>query len=140
MSKDLTASYIVTPPTLFFPKDGMSFCVLSRDKTWVDDMIKFLEDALQGTTATIYTNYDSTTDEYWMWTYQQMGISDFVVVDCGSVTEFDKLLALNESDKNTVWWIDTDELEDNFAALLHTSGSKTASDIEEFFAIVTHRM
>lgn len=137
MSKDLTASYIVTPPTLFFAKEGMSFCVLSRDKSWVDDLIQMMEDAMRGTTTTVYTNYETTSDEHWMWTYQQMKIADLVIVDCGSATDFDRILALTESDKSLVWWIDTDEFDDSFASLLHTAGAKTAADIEEFFAIIT---
>lgn len=137
MSKDLTASYIVTPPTLFIPRDGMTFSLLSRSKRWVDGVIELIEDGMQGTTATVYANYSSPSDEHWIWVYQQMALSDIVLVDCATATDFDKTLAVNEGLNSTVWWIDTDELEDNMAAFLYTTGAKTADTVEEFFDYMT---
>jgi len=137
MSKNLTASYIVTPPTLFFPRDGLTFSLLSRNKSWVDDVISLIEDGLQGTSATVYANFSSNSDEHWIWVYQQMAVSDFILVDCATATDFDKTLAINEGTNSIVWWIDVDELEDNMAALLHTSGAKTAETAVEFFDIMS---
>jgi hypothetical protein len=140
MTKEATSSYIVTPPTVFIPRDGMSFCILSRNKEWVTDTAEFLEDSMPGTTITIYANYDSTNDENWAWQFQQMLIVDAIIIDCDSATTFDQMLALSQGEANNIWWINSDNLPDNLAALLNTSGAKTAEDIEEFFSIITHGM
>lgn len=140
MTKESTSSYVVTPPTVFIPRDGMSFCILSRNQEWVDDTALFLENSMPATTVTVYANYESTNDEYWAWQYQQMLVSDAIIIDCNSATPFDQILALSQGTANNIWWIDSDVLPDNLAALLNTSGAKTAEDIEEFFSIITHGM
>lgn len=137
MSKDLTASYIVTPPTLFLSREGMCFTLISRDKEWVEEVMSAIEASMQNITATVYANYNNNSDEHWVWMFQQMAISDFVLVDCATATEFDKILAVNNGPSETVWWIDPDELEDNMAALLHTTGAQVADTVEEFFSIVS---
>lgn len=138
MTKEATSSYIVTPPTVFIPRDGMSFCILSRDKEWVTNTAEFLEDSMPGTTITIYANYELTSDEHWAWQYQQMLISNAIIIDCNSATTFDQMMALSQKQSDNVWWVDSDILADNVAALINTLGAKTVDDIEEFFSIITH--
>jgi hypothetical protein len=141
MSKESTSSYIVTPPTVFIPRDGMSFCVLGRDKEWVDEAASFFDDQLPGTTVTIYSNYGTENDNNWAWHYQQMFVSDSIIIDCSSATIFDIMMALTLStSESNIWWIDPDSLSDNLVSLLNISGAKTAEDIEEFFAIITSGM
>jgi hypothetical protein len=141
MSKESTSSYIVTPPTVFIPRDGMSFCVLGRDKEWVDDAAAFFDHALPGTTVTIYSNYGTEDDNQWAWQYQQMLVSDTIIIDCNSATIFDIMMALSLSTaESNIWWIDPDSLSDNLVSLLNISGAKMADNVEEFFAILTHGM
>jgi len=137
MTTEAASSYIVTFPTVFIPRDGMSFCIFSRDQEWVNDTAKFFDHAMPGTTITLYANYDAQDDDNWAWHFQQMGVSDTVIIDCESATVFDMMMALSQNDTN-VWWIAPDELPDHVAALLNTTGAKTAEDVEEFFHIITH--
>ena len=137
MSKDVTSSYIVTSPTIFIPREGLSLTVLSRDEKLVDDISLFLEKALPGTTVVVYSDYESKGDDNWPWTFQQMMVSDFIVVDCSSATQFEMMIALSQGVANNVWWMNPDDLPDNLAALLNTSGAKMAEDIEELFAIIS---
>ena len=66
-----------------------------------------------------------------------MMVSDFIVVDCSSATQFEMMIALSQGVSNNVWWMNPDDLSDNLAALLNTSGAKMAEDIEEIFAIIS---
>lgn len=138
MTKEATSSYVVTPPTVFIPRDGMSFCILSRNQEWVDNTVLFLEDSMPGTSITVYANSQSTNDDQWAWQFQQMMISDAVIIDCNSATIFDQMIALSQGVATNIWWIESENLPDNLAALLNTSGAKMAEDIEEFFSIITH--
>ena len=138
MTKEATSSYVVTPPTVFIPRDGMSFCILSRNQEWVDNTVLFLEDSMPGTSITVYANSLSTNDDQWAWQFQQMLISDAVIIDCNSATIFDQMIALSQGVATNIWWVESDNLPDNLAALLNTSGAKMAEDIEEFFSIITH--
>jgi hypothetical protein len=141
MSKVSTSSYIVTPPTVFIPRDGMSFCVLGRNKEWVDDAASFFDQAMPSTTITLYSNYGTEDDNNWAWQYQQMLVSDAIIIDCTSATIFDIMMALALStNESNIWWIDSDSLSDNLYSLLNISGAKMADDIEEFFALLTHGM
>jgi hypothetical protein len=133
-----TSAYLVTPPSLFFPRRGITFSLLTHNSKWVENFMELAEQQFPGTTLTFFAAHEEESNEHYVWSFQQTALADFVIVDMDSATELDIQLALIISKNKRVWWEFADE--DAFAtfqSLLNITQASMVDSSEEFFALIS---
>lgn len=132
-----TSAYLVTPPTVFLATSGLSFTVVCRNPKWIESFQELIEEEFKGTNLVFYSNYEDQDDSNWPWMYQQGMISDFIVIDLASASEFDVSVFLPFVRERKVFWIiDEDVVDSNMMALLNLHSASTAETIEDFLEII----
>ena len=133
---DQTSAYLVTPPSLFFPRRGITFSLITRNTKWVENFMELAEERFPGTTLTFFSAHDESDDDKWVWLYQQSTMSDFVIVDAESATEVDIQLALIVARNKRVFWEFTDDSKPILQSLINIIQAGIIDDTEEFFEII----
>lgn len=131
-----TSAYLVTPPSLFFPRRGLTFTLLSRNSKWVENFMELAEQQFQGTTLTFFSTHEETDDDKWVWLFQQAGMTDFVIVDAESATEVDIQIALIVGRGKRVWWEFVDDSKPILQSLINITQAGIVDDTEEFFDLI----
>jgi hypothetical protein len=130
------STYLVTPPNIFIAPAGLSFTLVTRDPAWLEDAQEQIEEDFKGTTVVFYSAYESTDDANWGWLYQQGMISDFVIVDLNSASEFDIKIFLPLVRERKIFWITYDDTDVKLLSMLNLHSASTAEDIEEFLGLI----
>ena len=133
---DQTSAYLVTPPSLFFPRRGITFSLITRNTKWVENFMELAEERFPGTTLTFFSAHDESDDDKWVWLYQQSTMSDFVIVDAESATEVDIQLALIVARNKRVFWEFTDDSKPILQSLINIIQAGIIDDTEEFFELI----
>jgi hypothetical protein len=131
-----TSAYLVTPPSLFFPRRGLSFALLTRNAEWVENFMELAEQQFQSTTLTFFSTHEETDDEKWIWMFQQASMADFVIVDAETVTDTDIHMGLIIGRSKRVWWEFTDETKPILQSLLNITQAGIVDSTEEFFDLI----
>lgn len=133
-----TSAYLVTPPSLFFPRRGITFSLLTRNTKWVENFMELAEQQFPGTTLTFFSAHEEEDQEHYVWAFQHAALSDFVIVDMESATELDIQLALIISRNKRVWWEFADEdAFVTFQSLLNITQAAMVDSSEEFFTLIS---
>jgi hypothetical protein len=132
-----TSAYLVTPPTVFMATSGLSFTLVTRNPKWIESTQELIEADFQGTNLVFYSTYEDKDDSNWPWLYQQGMISDFILVDLASASDFDICVFLPFVRERKVFWIiDEDLVDNNMMALLNLHSASTSENIEDFLEII----
>jgi hypothetical protein len=79
--------YIVSPPTLYLPTGGLSFCLVSNDETWQSNIIEMLEKGIQNQ-LTFYATESSYRDpKAWVWYWHVANNCSMILIDSASCSE-----------------------------------------------------
>ena len=133
---DQTSAYLVTPPSLFFPRRGITFSLITRNTKWVENFMELAEERFPGTTLTFFSAHDESDDDKWVWLYQQSNMADFVIVDAESASEVDIQLALIVGRNKRVFWEFVDDSKPILQSLINIIQAGIIDDTEEFFEII----
>lgn len=86
--------YIVSPPTLYLPEGGLSFCLVSNDETWQSKIIELLEKGIQNQ-LTFYATESSHRDpKAWVWYWHVANNASMIIIDTASCSEHEIRMAL----------------------------------------------
>lgn len=86
--------YIVSPPTLYLPSGGLSFCLISNNESWQNSVIELLEKGIQNQ-LTFYATESSHRDpKAWVWYWHVANNCSMIVVDTASCSEQEIRMAL----------------------------------------------
>jgi len=133
---DQTSAYLVTPPSLFFPRRGITFSLITRNTKWVENFMELAEERFPGTTLTFFSAHDESDDDKWVWLYQQSNMADFVIVDAESASEVDIQLALIVGRNKRVFWEFVDDSKPILQSLINIIQAGIIDDTEEFFELI----
>ena len=133
---DQTSAYLVTPPSLFFPRRGITFSLITRNTKWVENFMELAEERFPGTTLTFFSAHDESDNDKWVWLYQQSNMADFVIVDAESATEVDIQLALITARNKRVFWEFVDDSKPILQSLINIIQAGIIDDTEEFFELI----
>jgi len=87
--------YVVSPPTLYMPGGGLSFCLISNDKAWQDSIIAMLEKSIQSNQLTFYANESAQKDpKAWVWYWHVVDNCNLIVCDLSTASEHEIRMAL----------------------------------------------
>lgn len=131
-----TSAYLVTPPSLFFPRRGLTFSLITRNTKWVENFMEMAEERFPGTTLTFFSTHDETDDDKWVWLFQQSNMSDFVIVDAESATEVDTQIALIVGRGKRVWWEFVEDNKPILQSLINITQAGLVDSTEEFFDLI----
>lgn len=133
-----TSAYLVTPPSLFFPRRGITFTLITRNAKWVESFMDLAEQQFPGTTLTFCSAHEESDDDKWVWVFQQAALTDFVIVDADSASEVDIQMALIMGRNKRVWWeFSDDEAYPILQSLLNITQAGIVDSSEEFFALIS---
>lgn len=133
-----SSSYLITPPSIFLPRRGLTFSLITRNSKWVENFMEMAEDKFPGTTVTFFSSHEEADVEKYVWEFQHATIADFVIVDMDSASDTDINIALIVSKGKRVWWEFADE--DSYVTLqtiLNVSGAGLVDSTEEFFEMIS---
>ena len=133
---DQTSAYLVTPPSLLFPRRGITFSLITRNTKWVENFMELAEERFPGTTLTFFSAHDESDNDKWVWLYQQSNMADFVIVDAESATEVDIQLALIVGRNKRVFWEFVDDSKPILQSLINIIQAGIIDDTEEFFELI----
>jgi len=131
-----TSAYLVTPPSLFFPRRGLTFSLITRNTKWVENFMEMAEERFPGTTLTFFSTHDEVDDDKWLWLFQQSNMSDFVIVDADSATEVDTQIALIVGRGKRVWWEFVEDNKPILQSLINITQAGLIDSTEEFFDLI----
>ena len=128
--------YIVSPPTLYLPSGGLSFCLISNDEKWQTSIIELFEKEMQNQ-LTFYTTETSKRDpKAWVWYWSVADNCSMIVVDTATCTEQEirMALAMCKLDMPVIFHVKPGN--DDFAALLHAIQIPSFQDITDLMSLM----
>lgn len=129
--------YIVSPPTLYLPSGGLSFCLIGNDPEWRELIINMLEKGLSQNQLTFYVNDTEFVDpKAWTWYWHVAQTCNLIICDTLHSTEQEirTAMALTRSDTPVLFQIKPGDEE--FAALLHTASIGYYETVEQLDEIL----
>lgn len=79
--------YIVSPPTLYLPTGGLSFCLVSSNKQWQENIVALLEKGIKNQLC-FFANEDGVKDpKIWVWYWHVATNCTMIFVDLASCSE-----------------------------------------------------
>lgn len=86
--------YIVSPPTLYLPSGGLTFCLISNNEEWQNNIVELLEKGIQNQ-LTFYVNETAHRDpKAWVWYWHVASNSAMIIVDTASCSQHEMYMAL----------------------------------------------
>jgi len=114
-------AYYVTPPSLYLPPDGIRITLIGSDQDWIEQVTEGLESTFPTITVTFYHVEEESKDE-WEWTLAMSEMADLLIVDLGSSTQQELLIAFLHIG-NKCWFSVPEEFENiPLLSLLNTLG------------------
>jgi hypothetical protein len=128
--------YIVSPPTLYLPGGGLSFCLISNDEKWQTNIIELFEKELQNQLTFFATETSIRDPKAWVWYWHVADNCSMVVVDATSCTEHEirMALAMCKLDMPVIFHVKPGN--DEFVALLNAIQIPSFTDISELMTLM----
>jgi hypothetical protein len=128
--------YIVSPPTLYLPGGGLSFCLISNDEKWQTNIIELFEKELQNQLTFFATETSIRDPKAWVWYWHVAGNCSMIVVDATSCTEHEirMALAMCKLDMPVIFHVKPGN--DEFVALLNAIQIPSFTDISELITLM----
>lgn len=128
--------YIVSPPTLYLPGGGLSFCLISNDEKWQAKVIELFEKEMQNQLTFFATETSTPDPKAWIWYWHVADNCSMVIVDAASCSEHEIRMALGmcKLDLPVVFHVKAGN--DDFASLLHSIQIPSFQDIAELMALM----
>lgn len=128
--------YIVSPPTLYLPGGGLSFCLISNDEKWQSNIIELFEKEMQNQ-LTFFASETSTRDpKAWVWYWHVADNCSMIIVDSASCTEHEirVALAMCKLDMPVIFHVRPGN--DEFVSLLNAIQIPSFGDISELMTLM----
>jgi hypothetical protein len=128
--------YIVSPPTLYLPGGGLSFCLISNDEKWQTTIIELFEKEMQNQITFFATETSTRDPKAWVWYWHVADCCSMIIVDTASCTEHEirMALAMCKQDMPVIFHVKPGN--DEFAALLHAIQIPSFQDISELMILM----
>jgi hypothetical protein len=132
---DDAQNYYITPPTIFFPEEGIRITILGTDELWAEQVSDDLETTFNTVPMTFY-HLDTASADNWQWIYQMAETSDLIMVNVGEASPIEMNIAmLNLSNK--VWfYVDKEVVDKDTRILLNTINANVFHDSEQLHAML----
>jgi len=128
--------YVVSPPTLYMPGNGLAFCLISNDKVWQDSVIALLEKGIKNQ-LTFFANENGTKDpKAWVWYWHVVHNCGMVLVDMASCTEHEIRMALVMCKVSQPVMFHVKPGNDEFVALLNSIDIPYFEDMDQLIKIM----
>ena len=85
-------AYYVPPPSLYLPPDGIRVTLIGSDQQWIEEITGGLESTFPTITVTFYHVEEESKDQ-WEWELAMADHADLLIVDLGSATQQELLIA-----------------------------------------------
>ena len=128
--------YIVSPPTLYLPGGGLSFCLISNDEIWQTKIIELFEKEMQNQLTFFATETAVRDPKAWVWYWHVANNCSMIVVDATSCSEHEirMALAMCKLDMPVIFHVRPGN--DEFVALLNAIQIPSFSDISQLMSLM----
>jgi hypothetical protein len=128
--------YIVSPPTLYLPGGGLSFCLISNDETWQNKIIELFEKEMQNQLTFFATETSIRDPKAWVWYWHVADSCSMIIVDATSCTEHEirMALAMCKQDLPVIFHVKSGN--DEFESLLHAIQIPCFKDIADLMTLM----
>lgn len=124
--------YIVSPPTLYIPTSGLSFCLISNNPAWQEQIVGMLERGLNKNQLTFFTNDHEFVDpKVWHWYWHVAQNCNLVICDVIHSSEHEVRMALGLLKLGSPVIFQIKSGDDEMAALLHAIGASYFETLEQ---------
>jgi hypothetical protein len=130
-----TEAYYVTPPTMHLPVEGIRVALIGSDQDWIERVTDSLEDTFPTITTTFY-HLEEHTKGSWEWLLAMSELADLVIIDLGSATQQELLIAFLHLGNKT--WFNVPEDFDNIPllSLLNTISANVFGTSEQLHSML----
>lgn len=132
---DDTQNYYITPPTIFFPEDGIRITVFGSDELWTEQLSDDLETTFPTVPMTFY-HLDPAGADNWQWIYQMAEISDLIMVNVSDATLMEMYIAFLKLSNKFWFYVDKEAVDKDTKILLNTVNANVFSDSEQLHAML----
>lgn len=128
--------YIVSPPTLYLPGGGLSFCLISNDEKWQTKIIDLFEKEMQNQLTFFATETSIRDPKAWVWYWHVADSCSMIIVDTASCSEHEIRMALGlcKLDMPVIFHVKSGN--DDFSALLHSIQIPSFEDISHLITLM----
>jgi hypothetical protein len=128
--------YIVSPPTLYLPSGGLSFCLISNDEKWQTNVIELFEKEMQNQLTFFATETSTRDPKNWIWYWHVAESCSMIIVDTASCSEHEIRMALGMCKHELPVIFHVKPGNDDFAALLHSIQIPSFQDISHLMTLM----
>lgn len=132
---DDTQNYYITPPTIFFPEDGIRITVFGSDELWTEQLSDDLETTFPTVPMTFYHLDPSSTDN-WQWIFQMAEISDLIMVNVSEASLMEMYIAFLKLNNKFWFYVDKEAVDKDTKILLNTVNANVFNDSEQLHAML----
>lgn len=132
---DDSQNYYITPPTMFFPEDGIRISVIGTNEQWTEDLSDDLENTFPTVPMTFY-HLDEATAEQWQWLYHMIDISDLIMVNVAQASNHELNIVFLKMNPKFWFYVEKDKVDKDTRILLNTIGANVFNDREQLHAML----
>ena len=123
--------YIVSPPTLYLPGGGLSFCLISNNEKWQTSIIELFEKDLRSQLTFFATETSIRDPKAWVWYWHVADNCSTIIVDTASCSEHEIRMALAMCKLDLPIMFHVKRGNDEFVALLNAIQIASFQDLEQ---------
>lgn len=127
---DDAQNYYITPPTVFFPEEGLRITVIGTDELWTEQLSDDLEETFATVPMTFY-HLDNATQENWQWLYQMAVTSDLIMVNVGQANPLELNIAMLNLGNKVWFYVDKELVDKDTRILLNTINANVFNNNEQ---------
>lgn len=128
-------NYYITPPTIFFPEEGIRITVLGTDEEWTEQLSDDLEQTFPNVPMTFY-HLDYNSHDQWQWLYHMVDASDLIMVNVGRATRIEMYMSLVTHGPKVWYYVDRSLVDKDTKILLNTIGANVFNDSDQLHAML----
>lgn len=128
-------NYYITPPTIFFPEEGIKITVVGTDDEWTEQLSDDLEHTFPSVPMTFY-HLDYATSEQWQWLYHMVETSDLVMVNVGRANRMEMYMSLLAHGPKVWYYVDKLLVDKDTRILLNNIGANVFNDSEQLHTML----
>lgn len=132
---DDAQNYYITPPTIFFPEDGIRITVFGSDEIWTDQLSDDLENTFPTVPMTFY-HLDIANADNWQWLFQMSETSDLIMVNVSEANTIEMYMAFLKLSNKFWFYVDKEQVDKDTRILLNTVNANVFHDSEQLHAML----
>lgn len=132
---DEEQNYYITPPTIFFPEDGIRITVFGSDEIWTEQLSDDLETTFPTVPMTFY-HLDIANADNWQWLYQMAETSDLIMVNVSEASIIEMNIAFLKLNNKFWFYVDKENVDKDTRILLNTINANVFHDSEQLHAML----